>query len=176
MLAVKAVLALDDAGVQGLAHGLGGPGQAVHDLKVRHGGELDGGVFHAGVLKPDGAGGHHDVAGLNVHIDAAAGAGADKGVRAALVELLHGNGRGGAADAGGAGGHLFAQECAGPDIVFPVAGHLLRIVKQGGNGGHPARIAGHDAVAAHVAGGAADMKLLFKLLHIIHLMVDFLPV
>lgn len=44
------------------------------------------------MFKADGAGGHHDVPGLNVQIDAAAGAGTNEGVRAALVELLHGNG------------------------------------------------------------------------------------
>ena len=44
MLAVKAVLALDDAGVQGEAQLLGGLHQGVCHLEVRHRRELNGGV------------------------------------------------------------------------------------------------------------------------------------
>ena len=168
MLAVKAVLALDHADVEGIAHCLGSVYQRIGDLPVRHGGKFDGGIFQAGVLKADGAGGHHNVAGLHVQVDAAAGAGADKGVRAALVQLLHGDGGRGAADAGGTGGDLFAQQRAGPDVELPVVGHLMRIVKQGGDGGHPARISGEDAIPAYVAGDAVNMKLLFQFLHDIH--------
>ena len=109
----------------------------------------------------DGAGGHHDVPGLDVYVDAAAGARADEGVRAALVELLHGDGGGGPADAGGAGRHLLPQQRAGPDVVLPVIGHLLRVVKVGGNGRDPAGIAGENAVAANVAGGTGNMTLFF---------------
>ena len=168
MLAVKAVLALDHADVEGIIQRIGSVYQCVGDLPVRHGGEFDGGVFQTGVLEADGAGGHHNVAGLHVQVDAAAGASADEGVRTALVQFLHGDRGGGAADAGGAGGDLFTQQRAGPDVELPVVGHLMRIIKQGGDGGHPARISGEDAIPAYVAGDAVNMKLLFQFLHDIH--------
>ena len=120
------------------------------------------------MLEADGAGGHHNVAGLHVQVDAAAGASADEGVRTALVQFLHGDRGGGAADAGGAGGDLFTQQRAGPDVELPVVGHLMRVIKQGGDGGHPARISGEDAIPAYVAGDAVNMKLLFQFLHDIH--------
>ena len=158
--------------MEGITQGLSGPNQAVHDAEVRHGGELQGGVFQAGVLKPDGAGGHHDVPGLDVYVDAAAGACADEGVRAALVELLHGDGGGGPADTRGAGRHLLSQQRARPDVVFPVISHLLRAVEIRGNGGDPARVAGEDAVTADVASGTGNMKLFFQFLHNNHLYCD----
>ena len=171
MLAVEAVLALDDTRVKGVAQGLGGPDQAVHDAEVRHGGELNGGVFPAGMFVAKGPGGHHDVPGLDIHVDAPAGAGTDEGIRAALVELLHGDGGGGPADAGGAGRHLLPQEGSGPDVVLPVIGHLLRVVKIRGNGGDPAGVAGKDAIAADILGCAGNMKLFFQFLHNCHLCI-----
>ena len=44
----------------------------------------------------------------------------------------------------------------------------MRVIKQGGDGGHPARISGEDAIPAYVAGDAVNMKLLFQFLHDIH--------
>ena len=44
----------------------------------------------------------------------------------------------------------------------------MGVLKQRGDGGHPARVAGQDAVPAYVLRGTADMKLFFKLLHEIH--------
>ena len=123
------------------------------------------------MLVANGPGGHHNVPGLDVHVDAAAGTRADEGVRAALVELLHGDGGGGPADAGGAGRHLLSQQGAGPDVVLPVIGHLLRVVKVGGDGGDPAGVAGKDAVAAHILGGTGDMELFFQFLHNRHLYI-----
>ena len=117
------------------------------------------------MLKTNGAGGDHNIAGLDVQINAAAGAGTDEGVRAALMQFLHGDGGGGAADTGGAGRHLFSQQRAGPDVEFPVIGHLMGVFKQRGNGGDTAWIAGEDAVPADIFGSTADMKLLFKLMH-----------
>ena len=38
----------------------------------------------------------------------------------------------------------------------------MRVIKQGGDGGHPARISGEDAIPAYVAGDAVNMKLLFQ--------------
>ena len=168
MLAVKTVLALDHAHMQGQPQGPGSLSQAACHVKIRHSGELDGGVLRAGVFEADGAGGHHDIPGLHVDVDAAAGAGADKGIGAALVELLHGDGGGGAADAGGAGRYLLPQEGAGPNVVLPVIGHGMGVVKERRDGLHPAGVPGQDAVAAHVAGDAADMELFLHLLHSFH--------
>ena len=165
MLAVEAVLALDHAGVEGEAQGPGGLHQSARHLEVRHRRELDGGVLPAGVLVPDGTGGHHHIAGLDLQGDAAAGAGAEEGVGPAFVELLHGDDGGGPADAGGAGGDFLALQRAGPDVELPVVRDLFGVVKQGGDGGDPARVAGQDAVAAHVAGDAADVVLSLQMLH-----------
>ena len=165
VLAVEAVLALDHAGVAGLAHGTGGLHQGAGDAEVRHGGELYGGVLQAGVLKADGPGGHHDVPGLDVQVDAAAGAHPDKGVGPDGGQLLHGDGGGGAADARGAHGHLLPQERPGIDAVLPVLAHELGVVKERGDGFAPARVAGQDAVAAHIPGDAVDMVLSLQFLH-----------
>ena len=37
----------------------------------------------------------------------------------------------------------------------------MRVLKQCGNGRHPARVAGQNAVTADVLGGATDMELFF---------------
>ena len=173
MLAVKAVLALDDAGVQGEAQLLGGLHQGVCHLEVRHRRELNGGVLPAGVLIPDGAVGYHHVAGLDVQIDTAAGAGADERVGTAFVELLHSDGSGGTADAGGAGGDLLPQQGAGPDVELPVIRDLLGVVKQGGDGRDPARVTGQDAVAADIPLSTGNVELLCKLLHKITSLCNF---
>ena len=147
--------------MQRIAQRPGGLRQRVGNVPIRHGGELDRGILQTGVLKANSAGSHHDIPGLHIQINTAAGAGADKRVRAALMQLLHGNGGGGTANTGGAGRDLLSQQRAGPDIVFPVIGHLMRVLKQCGNGRHPARVAGQNAVTADVLGSAADMELFF---------------
>ena len=165
MLAVESVLALDHAGVVAVSTLPGGLHQSGGHLKIRHGGILDGGVLPAGMLKADGAGGDDDVAGLHIQMDAAAGAHPEEGIRADIVQLLHGDGGGGPADAGGADGNFFAQECAGIDGELPIAGDKLRIVKQCRYGLAAARIAGEDAIASHIAGLTVNVKLLFQFLH-----------
>ena len=169
MLTVKAVLALDHARMQGQSQVPGSSDQAAGHIIVRHRRELQRRIFKTGMLKPHGAGGHHDVPGLDGKVNAAAGARADEGIRAALVQLLHGDGRGGSADAGGAGRDLLPQQRSGPDIILPVACHLPGIVKQRRNGRHPSRVAGQDAVAPHILTGAGDMILPFQFLHTDHL-------
>ena len=165
VLAVKRVLALHHAGVVAVSAGLGRRHQSAGDLEIRHGGVLDGGVLLTGMFKPDGAGGNDHVAGLHVQVNAAAGAHADEGVGADVVQLLHGDGGRGAADAGGADGDLFAQQGAGVDGELAVAGHKLRVIKQRGNGLAPPGVSGEDAVAPHVALLAVNMKLFFQFLH-----------
>lgn len=66
MLAVEAVLALDDAGVGAVAELFGCLTKGEGDVEIGDGGELDGRVFERGVLVADGAGGDDDVAGLDV--------------------------------------------------------------------------------------------------------------
>ena len=165
MLAVESVLALDHAGVVAVSTLPGGLHQSGGHLKIRHGRILDGGVLPAGMLKADGAGGDDDVAGLHIQMDAAAGAHPEEGIRADIVQLLHGDGGGRAADAGGADGNFFAQERAGVDGVLPIAGDKLCIVKQRRYGLAAARIAGEDAIASHIAGLTVNVKLLFQFLH-----------
>lgn len=121
----------------------------------------------------DALGGHHHVAGLDVQIDTAAGAGADERVGTAFVELLHSDGSGGTADAGGAGGDLLPQQGAGPDVELPVIRDLLGVVKQGGDGRDPARVTGQDAVAADIPLSTGNVELLCKLLHKITSLCNF---
>ena len=149
----------------GQPQALGRLHQAVGDSQIRHRRKFNGSVFQARVLIANGAGGHHQVAGLNVHVNTATGAGTQKGVCTALVQFLHSDSCGWSTDAGGAGSDLLAQQRAGPHVVFPVAGHLMGVVQKRGDGGNPAGIAGEDAIAANVSGLAADMKLLFHGLH-----------
>ena len=165
MLAVEGVLALHHAYLGALAQGLRRLHQGGGHLEVRHGGELDGGVLLAGMLEPDGAGGDDHIAAADIQVDTAAGAHADEGIRADVVQLLHGDGGRRAADAGGAHGDLLPQQRAGIDGIFPVLGHKMGIVKQRGDLLAPAGIAGQDHIAAHVALYTADVKLLFQFLH-----------
>ena len=165
MLAIEGVLALHHAGFQGLAQVFGGLYQGAGDVEIGHGRVLDGGILPAGVLKADGPGGHHHVAGAHVQVDAAAGAHPDEGIRADVVQLLHGDGGGGAADAGGADGDLFPQQGAGIDGEFAVLGHKMGVVEQGRDLFAAAGVAGQDDVTAHVALHAVDMELFVQLLH-----------
>ena len=165
VLAVEAVLALDDAGMVAVAQGVGRFHQGAGHGKVRHGGELDGGVLTAGMLEADGAGGDDHIAGLDIQVDAAAGAHPDERIRAHGVELLHGDGGRGAADAGGADADLLPQQRAGVDGELPVGHHKMGVIQQGGNFLTAARVAGGDDVAAYVALHTVEVELLFQLLH-----------
>ena len=133
-------------------------------LEVGHGGVLDGRILPAGMLEADGAGGHHHVAGADIQIDAAAGTHPDKGVGADIVQLLHGDGGRGAADAGGTDGDLLPQQGAGVDGVLPILGHEVRVVKQGGDFFAAAGVAGQDHIPAHVALHTVDVKLFLQFL------------
>ena len=165
MLAVERVLALDDAHLCPLAQRPGCLYQCGGHLEVRHGGVLDRRVLPAGMLKADGAGGHHHVAAADIQVDAAAGAYAEECVRADVVQLLHGDGGGRPANAGGADGHLLPQQRAGVDGVLPVLRHEMGVVKQRGDLLAAARVAGQDHIAAYVALLAVDMVLFFQILH-----------
>ena len=139
--------------------------QRAGHLEIRDSGVLDGGVLPAGPLHSHRAGGHHHVAGAHVQVDAAAGAHPDEGIRADVVQLLHGDGGRRAADAGGADGDLLAEQRAGVDVELTVLCDMDGVIKELGDGLAPAGIAGQDAVAADVALYAMNMKLFFKLLH-----------
>ncbi len=86
VLPVEAVLALHDTGVRAVAEALRRLTQRECHVEVCHGGVLNGRVLQRGVLVADRAGGDDHVAGLHIDVDAAAGAGADEGIRA---ELMH---------------------------------------------------------------------------------------
>ena len=81
------------------------------------------------------------------------------------MQLLHGDGGGRAADAGGADGDLFAQQRAGVGGVFAVARDEMGIVEQCGDGGAAAGVAGQDHIAADLALGAVDMIETFQFMH-----------
>ena len=173
VLAIESVLALHNAHMSAFAHGDSCLTQGDGHIQIGNGGVFDGRVFHRGMLKADGAGGNDDIAGLHIQLDAAAGADTNKGIRADVVQFFHGDGRGRTADTGGADADLFAQQGAGVDIILTVLRHMHGIVKELGNGLAAARIAGQNAVAAHVALDAMDMELFFKLLHDKTLLVRF---
>ena len=165
VLAVEGVLALDHPGLPGLAQILGRLGQGGEHLVVGHRRKLDGGVLPAGPLHTDGPGGHHHVPALDLQMDAAAGAHPHKGVRPKIAQLLHGDGRRGAADAGGHHAHRLAQEGAGVGDVLPVGLDMHRVVEVFGDLPAPPRVPREDAVPAHLAGETLDVKLKLTRLH-----------
>ena len=165
VLSIEGILALHHAGVPGLAQVFGSLHQGTLHLIVGHGGELDGGVLPAGPLVADRAGGDHHIVALNGQGDAAAGAHPDEGVRADVVQLLHGDHRRGAADAGGADAHLLPQKGSGIGGVLSVALYLHRVIKVGCDLLAAAGITGQETVAAHVAGLTFDMKLQLVFVH-----------
>ena len=112
-----------------------------------------------------GAGGDNHVVALDRQGDAAAGTHSDKGICPDGGKLLHGDDGRGAADTGGAHRNLFSQQLAGIGGIFPVGLYLHRVVKIGRDFFAAARVAGQDAVPAHVPRGAFDMKLLLMLVH-----------
>ena len=165
VLAVERVLALNDAYLGTLAQRPGRLDQRGGDLEVRHRGVLDGGIFPAGMLQADRAGGDHHVTAADIQLDAAAGPYADKRVSADVVQFLHGDGGGGPADTGGADGNLLPQQRTGIDGVLAVLRNKVRVVEQLRDLFTAAGVAGKNNIAAHVAFGAVDMILLFQLLH-----------
>ena len=134
-------------------------------LKIRHGWELDGGVLPAGALHAHRAGGHHDIAAGHLQLDAPAGAHPHKGVRTEIGQLLHGDGSGGPADAGGGDAHLLPQQRAGIGNILPVGHHVDGVFKIPGDLLAPPRVAGEQAVPSHVALLAVDVKLPFRTDH-----------
>ena len=165
MLTVEGILALHHTGMGAVAQVLAGGLQRGGNLKIRHRRELDGGVFQRGVLKSDGPGGNHHVPGKHLHVDAAAGAHPDKGVRAQIVQLLHGDGSRGAADAGGADRHLFPQHRAGVDVELPVHADVHRVIKVRRDCLASARVTGQKYVPSHIALLAVNVKLHSDILH-----------
>ena len=117
------------------------------------------------MLIADSAAGYHNVAGADIQINAAAGADADEGIRADIGQLLHGDGRGRAADAGGADRNLLPKDGSGIDIVLPVHADMDRVLKMSGNGLAPSRVTGQEYIAAHIALGAVNVILFFRFLH-----------
>ena len=135
------------------------------NVDIGHGGVFNGGILHGGMFKTDGAGCNYDVAGLHIQINTAAGAHTDEGVCADVVQLFHGDGGRGAANAGGAYADLLAQKGTGINIILTILCHMHGIVKELCNGFAAAGVAGENAVAAYVTFDAADMKLFFQFLH-----------
>ena len=175
VLAVEGVLALDDAevvvegeggggfqefgvgarevegaddGFRGPVERLGRVGEGPGDREVGDGGEFEAGIFEGGAFGTDGAGRDDGVAGADVEVDAAAGADTNEGVGAEADELFDGDGRGGAADAGGADGNFLAAAGAGPDFKFALHAEFDGIFKVGGDGGATAWVANKNDIFA----------------------------
>ncbi len=91
MLAIKSILALNHTSVVGMSQLLTGSYQGVCHIKICDSRIFDGGIFPAGALHPDSAGGYHDVAALYIQLDAAAGAHTNKGIRSTEHQLFHRN-------------------------------------------------------------------------------------
>ena len=129
MLAVESVLALDHAGMDAVAQVLTGGFQRLRHTEVRNGRVLNGGIFQRSMLITDSAGGHDHVAGQHIHGDSAAGTHPNEGVRTDVVQLLHGNGGRGSADAGGADADLLPQQGAGINVVLPVHSDMDGVIE-----------------------------------------------
>ena len=89
--------------------------------------------------------------------------------KADVVELLHGNGRRGPANAGRADGDLLPQEGTSVNIIFPVHAHMNRLVKPLRNGLTPPRIPRQQTISAHVPRNTMNVKLPTSILHVHHL-------
>ena len=129
MLSVKSILALYHTQMVPVSPFFRRIPECQSDFKIRHRRELHGCVLPAGSLHTDGTGGNDHIASQNLRVHAAAGADTDKGIRAAMGQFLHRDGRGRSADAGGTDGDLFSLQRAGVYFIFPVKTHKVIIVK-----------------------------------------------
>ena len=158
-LAVKAVLGLDNARVIREAERLRRLMQRGNNRKIRDCRELDGEVLTARALLPDGAGGNDDIAALYLVHNAAGRAHTDERVRAALDQLLHGNGRRRAADAGRADRNRNTVQRACPQRVLAVVGDLLRVIEILRDLLAPRRVTGQNDVPPDIALGDLNVHL-----------------
>ena len=165
MLTIEGILALDNACVGAVAQLFTGSFQRQCHVKVGHCGIFNGCVLQRGVLKPDGTGGNHHIAGFHIHMDTAAGAYPHEGICSNVYQFFHGNGGGRSADTGGANGNLLPQEGAGPDVVLPIHADVNRIIKMLCDGLTATGVAGQQHIAAYVARNALNVKLFFSSLH-----------
>ena len=166
VLAVEAVLALDNAHLAGIAQRRGAVREGPGHGKVGHGGIFDGGILPAGALHAHCAGGHDHIAALHVQPDAAAGADAEEGVYADLMQLLHGDGRRRPADAGADHADLLALQRARPGGELPVGMDKAAVVQQGGNALAAPRVAGQNAVSSRVPLTESDVVLYVPFRHV----------
>ena len=79
------------------------------------------------------------------------------GVGSALEQLFHGDGGGGAADAGTGNSHRNTVQRTGPRTVFPVEGNLLGVVEILGDLLCALRAAGEKNISAHVTGADREV-------------------
>ncbi len=123
-----------------------GPG-----LQVRRG------VMAGGVFVPQGLGGNHQVAQVDVALQGAGAAQADEGGgRHALGRLHHCDGAGGGADAGGHDGHRNIFISAGISDEFPVPAPDIFIEAPGDFLG-PGRVAAGQDIGGQFAGETVDV-------------------
>ena len=98
MLSVKGILALDNAGMEGLSKLLCGFYQGIDNGQISNCREFNGGIFLACTLHADGAGSDHHICAFYLRLHTAAGTYTDKGICPAVYQLLHRDGSRGAAD------------------------------------------------------------------------------
>ena len=157
--AVKAVLGLDYARVIREAERLRRLMQRGNNRKIRDCRELDGEVLAARALLPDGAGGNDDIAALYLVHNAAGRADTDERVRAALDQLLHGDGSRRTADAGRAYRNRNAAQRACPQGVLTVVRDLLRVIEILRDLLAPRRVTGQNDVPPDIALGDLNVHL-----------------
>ena len=144
--------------------------QSGENLEIGDSGPFNGGVFPAGPLHSDSAGGNHNVSASDIQVNSAAGTHTDKGMHAQIGQLFHGDGCRGAADSGGNHADRFTEKRTGIGDIFPIGFHVNRGIEQRGDGLTAAGITGKDAVVSYIAGGTMNMKLNGTILHKTHLL------
>ena len=166
MLTVERIFTLHDTNMGTVAQFLTGSLQCCGDVKIRHCRKFNGCVFQGSVLITDRAAGNNNVTGANIHVDTAASANTNKGIRANRCQFLHRNGCRRTANTGRTHGYFFTHQSACPDIVFTVHANMNRIIKMLCNCLTSSGIAGQEAVTTDIALFAVNMELHTNILHI----------
>ena len=159
MLPVKGILCLHHTRFPGFSQLPGAFHQGKQHLKVGDGGKFDGRVFPAGALHPHRPCGDNDIIRFHIQADAAAGSHPNKGIRPDSHQLLQSDDRRRPADTGGHHAHRLPLQRACVGSKFPVGSDFFAVIQVSRDFLAPSRVAGKDAVAAHVPLLQHNMKL-----------------
>ena len=159
-LVIEALVAVDDADVAAAAEVLRRVHAEAEQPVVRHGGifGMDVGLRRAVVT--DGAAAEDQIAQPDALLQRAAGADADGGLHADVVQLLHADAGGRAADARGDGEDRDAAVGAGQAAELAVVGKLAHALQLLRDAVEPGRVAGQDGIADAQGLIQTDMRLL----------------